>query len=711
MDTQALPHPEQLAYTIFTSGSTGIPKGVQISRRAFANFLQSMMEITEISAKDKLLAVTTLGFDIAGLEMFLPLLSGGQVVMASYDASRDGQQLAELIKQQNITVMQATPITWQMLTEQESLNWSNLTVLTGGEALQPSLAQSIVAKGAKLLNVYGPTETTVWSSAVELNEYSAPQPHLGSPIANTDFYVLDDWLNPAANGAEGELFIAGARMYQTGDVVRINNQGYMEFVGRKDFQMKLCGYRIEAGEIEAILSSYSGVKEAVIRLCYADTPQACLVGYITVTQGIRLDIDVLMTQLRESLPSYMVPQSIVVLETMPLNANNKVDRKALPNPEQSAKEGLPPSSEMELWLASTWGNLLECSKVFADDDFFALGGNSLLAGRMIALLKQQKNINLNLTLLFRYPVLRDLAAAIMQTDKSELISTSSLVVELKQGVNKDDQQQPPLFIFHPAGGHVQAYAELVSALPPENTIYGIQSPQLIDLSLVPESVDEFAKLYVKALQSVQPTGPYRLLGWSFGVWLAIAVTNQLEASGQAVEWLGIVDARADAHRAKLNLPDFPTVARYIACLDNDTRELLLDKHRLELSALEADLQQVKIEDMDDIAFEYLSDLLAVHKPLMNRDSGASAMHYMQMKLFMKCHLLMQSHKLLPVSIPTAVWWATATLTDREYQLGAKESEWLDYGSVSISVLSGDHQSIIRDPLLANEIANSLAVIS
>ena len=739
LDAQPLPHPEQLAYTIFTSGSTGIPKGVQISRRAFANFLQSMMEITGLSAKDKLLAVTTLGFDIAGLELFLPLLVGGQVVMASYDASRDGQQLAELIKQQCITVMQATPITWQMLTEQASLNWSNLTVITGGEALQPSLAQSIVAKGARLFNVYGPTETTVWSSAVALNKHSAAQPHLGSPIANTDFYVLDDWFNPVVNGVEGELFIggeglargytnqpsltaevfmpdpfstiAGARMYQTGDVVCINNQGNMEFIGRKDFQMKLRGYRIEAGEIEAILNAYPGVKDAVIQLCYVDTPHACLVGYVTAIQSMHLDIGSLMAQLRDALPSYMVPQSIVVLEAMPLNANNKIDRKALPNPEQSTKVGLPPSSEMELWLASTWGSLLGGGSVFAADDFFVLGGNSLLAGRMIALLKQQKNINLNLTLLFRYPVLRDLAAAIMQVDKSELISASSLVVALKQGVNDDGQQQSPLFIFHPAGGHVQAYAELVASLPPENTVYGIQSPQLLDLSLVPDSVDEFAKLYVKALQSVQPKGPYRLLGWSFGAWLAIAVTNQLEASGQTVEWLGIVDARADAHRAKLNLPAFPIVARYLACLDNETRELLLDKYRLELGSLEADLQQVQTEERDDIAFEYLSDLLAIHKPLINRDSGASEMHYMQMKLFMKCHLLMQSHRLQPVSVPMAVWWATGTLTDREYQLGAKENEWQDYGSVSISILTGDHQSIIRDPLLTNEIANSLGVIS
>ncbi|MFT5807889.1 MAG: amino acid adenylation domain-containing protein, partial [Moritella dasanensis] len=739
LDAQLLPHPEQLAYTIFTSGSTGIPKGVQISRRAFANFLQSMMEITGLNAKDKLLAVTTLGFDIAGLEMFLPLLVGGQVVMASYDASRDGQQLAELIKQQSITVMQATPITWKMLTEQASLNWSNLTVLTGGEALQPSLAQSIVAKGARLFNVYGPTETTVWSSAVALNKHSAAQPHLGSPIANTDFYVLDDWFNPVANGVEGELFIggeglargytnqpsltaevfmpdpfstiAGARMYQTGDVVCINSQGNMEFIGRKDFQIKLRGYRIEAGEIEAILSATPGVKDVVIQLCYVDTPHACLVGYVTAIQSIHLDIGSLMAQLRDALPSYMVPQSIVVLEAMPLNANNKIDRKALPNPEQSTKVGLPPSSEMELWLASTWGRLLGGVSVFADDDFFALGGNSLLAGQMIALLKQQKNINLNLTLLFRYPVLRDLVAAIMQVDKSELISASSLVLALKQGVNDDGQQQSPLFIFHPAGGHVQAYAELVTSLPPENTVYGIQSPQLIDLSLVPDSVDEFAKLYVKALQSVQPKGPYRLLGWSFGAWLAIAVTNQLEASGQTVEWLGIVDARADAHRAKLNLPEFPIVARYLACLDNETRELLLDKYRLELGSLEADLQQVQTEVRDDIAFEYLSDLLAIHKPLINRDSGASEMHYMQMKLFMKCHLLMQNHRLQPVSVPMAVWWATGTLTDKEYQLGAKENEWQDYGSAFITVLNGDHQSIIRDPLLFTDVMNALIALS
>jgi len=739
------PHPEQLAYIIFTSGSTGRPKGVQISRSAFANFLQSMMVLTNIKHKDRLLAVTTIGFDIAGLEMFLPLLCGAQIYIASYDETRDGSRLATLITQKMITFMQATPTTWQMLAEQERLNWSALTVLSGGEALPVPLAKYIVKNKAHLFNVYGPTETTVWSSIEQIDEQRALSPTLGLPIANTDFYILDEWLNPVAKGAEGVLYIgglglargylgqadltanaflpdpfslsSGMRMYDTGDVVRINAANKLEFIGRKDFQLKLRGYRIETAEIETLLAKQEDVKESVVKLWHAGSPQACLIGYVTVTSKITISTDSLMEKLRESLPSYMVPKSIVVLDEMPLNSNNKIDRNALPEQVVMTQSGLIPRSSMERWLVKEWKKLLSCQDVYADDDFFALGGNSLLAGRLMAGLRQKKGIDLPLTALFTTSVLQDFALLLAQecddkqsilavdkTKNEKSISLDTLVVLLKKG--KADSS--PLFVIHPAGGHVKSYADLIANLPDEQTVYGIQSPQLFDFSSAPDRIEDFAILYLKVIRHVQNKGAIRLLGWSFGAWLAIAVTHLVESEGGKVDWLGIVDARSDMQKTKLILPDLPQLSGYLACLDNTMRHQLLTTEYASLEQLEKTLKPLDKEESDNIAFDCFVTFMENTVSQQSNEEFNYEVHYLQMKLFMKCHKLMQTYHLKAVSTPMYVWWASDTLKEKSYQKSADKNEWEILGAKNVFVLDGDHQSIIKDPILAQQIAKKLA---
>jgi len=737
-------HLEQLAYVIFTSGSTGVPKGVQIPRSAFSNFLQSMLALTNIKQSDRLLAVTTIGFDIASLEMFLPLLCGAQVYIASYDETRDGARLATLISQKIITFMQATPITWQMLTEQENLDWSVLTVLTGGEALPIPLAKYMVSNKAHVFNVYGPTETTVWSSIVEIDEQRALSPTLGLPIANTDFYILDEWLNPVAKGAEGALYIGGSglargyvgqadltasafipdpfslisglRMYDTGDVVRINGDNELEFIGRKDFQLKLRGYRIEAGEIETLLAKQTDVKEAVVKLWYSESPQACLIGYVTTMSNMKVNINLLMNKLRESLPFYMVPKSIIVIDNMPLNANNKIDRSALPEPTLIAHSGLVATSSMERWLVKEWQTLLSCKNVYADDDFFALGGNSLLAGRLMAGLRKKKAIDLPLTTLFTAPVLQDFALLLEQnvnteqsmlsvdtTIKEKSTSLDSLVVLLKEGKADVD----PLFVFHPAGGHVKSYIDLIANLPDEQTVYGIQSPQLFDFSDAPDCIEDFAILYLKIIRRIQDKGPIRLLGWSFGAWLAIAVTHLIESKGDKVDWLGIVDARADVQKTQLTLPDLPHVSRYLACLDNTMRHQLLTNELASLEQLEEKLKPLNKEESDNVAFDcfvtFMENTIALH----DKGEFNHEIHYLQMKLFMKCHALMQTYHLKAVSAFMHVWWASDTLKEKSYQQSAHKNEWDALGANAISILDGDHQSIIGDPVLAKQILITL----
>ncbi len=319
-------------------------------------------------------------------------------------------------------------------------------------------------------------------------------------------------------------------MYATGDIVRIGMKGQIEFVGRKDFQLKLRGYRIEAGDIEAALAKITAVKESAVKLCYPDSVKACLIGYVTLASGEEINTEQVLERLRKSLPFYMVPKRVVVLQSMPLNANNKVDRKALPEPDDSIPSGLLPATETETWLGE-WQALLDSADVFADDDFFAIGGNSLLAGRFVSGLKKKLGIELSLTQLFRFPVLRDLARLLEEQSESKhgydcsdpQIPISSQIPhsDLLVCLNRGSSMQPPLFVFHPAGGHVKAYEELVSLLPKEQTVYGIQSPQLVNLENAPDSVNGYASLYADLIRSVQKREQYvcwaghLVLGWRF----------------------------------------------------------------------------------------------------------------------------------------------------------------------------------------------------
>ncbi|MEY8240024.1 MAG: amino acid adenylation domain-containing protein [Cycloclasticus sp.] len=455
--------PEQLAYTLYTSGSTGKPKGVQISRGAFVNFLHAMQAQVELNATDKLLAVTTLSFDIAGLELFLPLITGGQIVVASREQAMDAEALLALLETHRISIMQATPATWTMLVSQPaSLNtnvWSGLKVLCGGEALPAKLAEELLAKGVALLNVYGPTETTVWSSSKWI---TTDDIGIGIPIQNNHFYILDDALRPVPIGVAGDLYIGGlglargylrrpeltadvfipnpfgpdnqqpgagdgSRLYRTGDVARYNTYGGVEYLGRSDFQVKVRGFRIELGEIEGTLDNHPKVKQTVVVAHQDNNDQACLAAYFTLNgqdtgDQKTLDRAELADYLQARLPSYMVPESYTLLDRFELNSNGKVDRKALPAPEVASSRGqdyAAPEGDLEQRLAAIWIDLLPVSRVGRLDNFFELGGHSLLATRVVSQVRSELNKELSLKALFASPVLADLASLLSESKFSE----------------------------------------------------------------------------------------------------------------------------------------------------------------------------------------------------------------------------------------------------------------------------------------------------
>ncbi|WP_315718978.1 MULTISPECIES: non-ribosomal peptide synthase/polyketide synthase [unclassified Bradyrhizobium] len=403
--------PENLVYVIYTSGSTGLPKGVMVRHGAVANFLATMAERPGIAREDRVLGLTSLSFDIAVLELWLPLTHGAQIVLADRATAHDPAALKAVVVRHGVTMIQATPSSWRMLLDHDGAGtWlgEGCRVLSGGEALAPDLARRLTALGGEVWNLYGPTETTVWSARHRLDA-ADPSPMIGAPIGNTTLYVLDGDLNLAPVGVAGELFIggeglargywnraalsaerfipdpfgsAGQRLYRTGDLARWRGDGVLEHVGRADHQVKIRGHRIELGEIEARLRAEPGVRDSVV-VAQELGGSRQLVGYVSGDDA--LDGAGLRAALGAVLPDYMVPSRVMVLPQLPLTPNGKIDRKALPQPDARPADAqrVAPRNPTEAALATIWAELLQHDEVGVTDNFFELGGDSIISLQIV----------------------------------------------------------------------------------------------------------------------------------------------------------------------------------------------------------------------------------------------------------------------------------------------------------------------------------------
>ena len=434
-----------LAYVIYTSGSTGQPKGVMIHHHALSHFIHGMRAKPGLAADDVLVAVTSLSFDIAALELYLPLVVGARIVLATREVARDGAALARLLQDSKATALQSTPAGWRLL---RAGGWPQSPLvrfkgLCGGEALQPDLAHDLNEQGVELWNMYGPTETTIWSTAGRVQDAT---PVLGSPIAGTQLYVLDSSMALVPPNVPGELYLGGVglargyigqggltserfvadpfngnggRLYRTGDLVKWRGDGRLEYLGRIDHQVKIRGFRIELGEVEAHLLAQPEVSEAVVV-----AHEGRLVAYVSRLAGKTAEAAAVGRQLREKLiavlPEYMVPGLVVVLERLPLNTNGKVDRHALPLPVQTERIWEAPRGDIEIALASVWQDVLRVERIGRHDNFFEMGGQSLLALRAVAALREALRVELPVQKLFAYPVLVDLARAIERDSQAAL---------------------------------------------------------------------------------------------------------------------------------------------------------------------------------------------------------------------------------------------------------------------------------------------------
>ncbi|WP_233237146.1 non-ribosomal peptide synthetase [Bordetella sp. LUAb4] len=556
-------HPEQLAYVIYTSGSTGKPKGVAISHGALSHHLNDFLATYRITDADRQLQSSTLAFDVALHEMLPALLQGGEVVMRGprpWDFDSINRHLVEY----GVTFARIPTAYWQRWLREPAdparLALRQITV--GGEALPgDALAQwqSGPLSHIRLDNLYGPTETTVAcmyreTTPVDIHHVASP---IGAPFPSRTAFVVDPYGNEAPVGGLGELCMGGAtvargyverpgltaerfvpdpfdgaggRLYRTGDLCRRQEDGTIEFLGRIDQQVKLRGFRIELGEVEMALRAQPGVRAAAAELRGAASDPR-LVGYIVG----EAQADAVRGALTAVLPAYMVPAIIVKLMELPALPSGKIDRKALPDPEQTgrARHGTGPATQMEAQLLSIWREVLQRDDIGTRDDFFQSGGDSLKALTVASLASRHGIAAFSLESLFVQPTVAALAAHL--DAQSPGIPSNLFPLNAPGG-------RLTLFAVHPGYGLVAEYRALARRLEGVATVYGIQSPLYTEAQWWPASLVETAQDYVRRLRQVQPHGPYHLLGWSSGGWIAREMAFVLEAMGEEVAFLGLVDA-------------------------------------------------------------------------------------------------------------------------------------------------------------------------
>ncbi|MGW7413010.1 non-ribosomal peptide synthetase [Streptomyces sp. NPDC054863] len=578
--------PADLAYSIYTSGSTGRPKAVLVPHEGVVNYLVVRGRQLGLDRTDVVASVASISFDVLVPQVFMPLTRGASVVIAPPEVAVDGPRLAEMMSLFGVTTLMATPATWLLLLD-SGWQGGRFQAICVGEALQPQLARRLLGVVSTLWNGYGPTEASVGcvthrvDAGRDLDRPGASVP-IGRPLGNLRVHLLDRAGNPVPVGLPGEIHIggvgvtrgyanrpgltaerfvpdpygSGGRLYRTGDLARYLPDGSLVFLGRTDEQVKVRGYRIELGEIEAALCAQPGVARAVVIVRGGGT-DAELAGYVVWRDGdgdgdgdgeagggaagdggVRGDVTALRHALRETLPEFMVPATLTVLDRVPLTTNGKVDRGALPAPDRRnhGASVLPPRDVLELRMTRIWQRVLKSPEVGVRDNFFDLGGHSLRAVELMEEIRRELGVRAPLHTVFRHPTVEGLCAELPAAPAA----LRRLVVPLVEG----DHRRAPLFLVHPQSGGASGYLSLARHLGADRPVFGIEAVGYDTDEQPLATVEEQAERYLREMREAAPNGPYLLMGWSFGGLVAFEMARLLENEGEPPEFLGIIDVGA-----------------------------------------------------------------------------------------------------------------------------------------------------------------------
>ena len=618
--------PENLAYVIYTSGSTGRPKGVMLTHGSASQFLQWARSYFSATELKLVVAATSICFDLFVFELWAPLSSGGAVALVE-----NALALAQLQDSVPVTLINTVPsVMAALLRGGWRLPESVVTVNLAGEALSEQLVTAIYEVGQvqQVNDLYGPTEDTTYSTFTRRT--GAGRATIGRPISNKRAYVLDQWQQLVPAGVRGELHLGGVglargylnrpeltaekfipnpfsssgneRLYKTGDLARWLPDGTIEYLGRIDNQLKLRGYRIETGEIEILLNKHPAVRTSVVMARTDAAGEKQLVGYcVPKTISESADHELLARNLKawlkETLPDYMIPSFITIMEALPFTPNGKLDRKALPEPGQTDKASsyVAPSNSLESQLASIWEELLGVSPIGLHESFFELGGHSLLAVRLMAQIRKRFGIDLPISTLFRGETIEELAKIL--SEQSSTWRSSPLVPIQPQGT------RPRFFCVHALGGNVNNYYLLARYVGSDQPFYGLQAPSLQDAAEEDTQIEKMAADYVAAVQEVQPAGPYLIGGYSFGSFVAYEMARQFREQGQEVSLLALFDTYSPLYWNKL--PERDTADLLVSLAWTTARErgkqvlLSIDEFR-RLSfdeQLDLFIEQMRAEDL------------------------------------------------------------------------------------------------------------------
>ncbi|WP_200976154.1 amino acid adenylation domain-containing protein [Echinicola sp. 20G] len=557
------------AYMIYTSGSTGKPKGVIMTHGNLLNLLLSSQQRPGITSKDRLLAITSFSFDVSIMEILLPLCNGSELIIANQETIKDGRLLLSFLEEKKITMLHSTPGTYRMLI---NIGWRKklpIKLITGGEVLSNDLANRLLDLSDELWNEYGPTETTIFSSIKRITK-NLQKLTIGSPIHNTSIYILDNNLNLLSPGQKGEIVIGGTGVskgywkknelnkekfiqspfsngneiiYKTGDLGSLTEDGEILFEGRMDSQVKIRGHRIELEEIENQIIRLNNIKSAVITAPSNSIGIKVLVAYIITDLDKEISdhqLSIWKSKLEKLLPDYMIPQLWIKITKIPLTLNGKIDFKALPAPFQKEADNSDRSfllSDKEKAVREIWSQVLGIKHIKPNDDFFKLGGNSILAVELMAKIDQMTEHYYPLTTIFRNPTLEKFCELLNSHEKSKQESQfwKSLTPIKPSG------SLPPLYLIHGINANITNYFNLVDHVSPEQPLFGLQAKGLDGSEKPIFGIENIAAHYIKEILEHNPKGPYLLGGYSFGGYVAYEMARQLLSLGKKVSYLILFD--------------------------------------------------------------------------------------------------------------------------------------------------------------------------